>query len=54
MIREKLGTSNSGQADYFSLMATVEDISADRALYKGCPNEINAKTCNKKVMPVLK
>ena len=43
---------NSDKAEYFSATAYIAFIKKENALYQGCANEVDGRTCNKKVQAV--
>lgn len=46
--QENIGL-NSDRPEYFSSTGTVAFIKKENALYRGCANEIDGRSCNKKV-----
>ena len=40
---------NSDKPEYFSATGTIAFIKKENALYQGCANEVDGKSCNKKV-----
>jgi replication factor A1 len=46
--QENIGM-NSDKAEYFSATGMVAFIKKDNALYQGCANQVDGRSCNKKV-----
>lgn len=47
--QENIGLS-SDKAEYFSATATIAFIKKENALYQGCANQVDGRSCNKKVI----